>query len=100
MLRARVDRAPYFAYLCAFAAPGCLSLCIAMANSPLSALAFFVAFPICPLLSVINFWRLRPLRGLSPWHRWAQWASLLSTAIVLLFIIWAVLDPGSRPKHA
>lgn len=92
MLVSRTKRAPYFSYLCALAAPGCLGLCVATANSPLSALAFFVAFPTCPLLSAINARRLYPLRNVSFWHRGARWAALSSIVFVLFFVGWTVFD--------
>ena len=97
MLLARVPRPPYFAYLCAFGALGSMSLCLATGNSPLSALAFYVAFPICPLLMVRNLFVLRSRPEGSVFHTGARWASLLSLSIIGLLLLWTVCDMF-RPK--
>ncbi len=92
MLLARVRRPPYFAYLCAFACLGSMSLSIATANSPLSALSFLVAFPITPLLMIWNLSRLRSHPKPSIFHRGAQWTSVLSITVILSLLVWTMFD--------
>ena len=92
MLVSRTKRTPCFSYVCALAAPRCLGLRIASANSPLSVLALLAAFPVCPVPSAINLRQLRACGQVSPWHRGARWVSLLSIAPVFLFIGWAAFE--------
>jgi hypothetical protein len=92
MLLARVPRPPYFSYFCAFGALGSMSLCLATGNNPLSAIAFLIAFPLCPLLMVRNLSVLRSHPEQSIFHAGARWASLFSLTIIGLLILWTAFD--------
>ncbi|MGC3989409.1 MAG: hypothetical protein QM796_06975 [Chthoniobacteraceae bacterium] len=92
MLLARIPRPPYFAYFCAFGALGSMSLCLATGNSPFSALAFYIAFPICPLLMLRNLFVLRSRPEGSVFHTGARWASFLSLAVIGLLLLWTLCD--------
>lgn len=88
-----VSRPPYFAYFCAFGSLGAVSISIATANSPLSALGFFIAFLISPFLLVRNYFvLLRSPEDRSIYHQAARWTSLFSSAIIITLLVWMLFD--------
>jgi|GEM_PF-5460416 len=63
-------------------------LAIYFANGPISTLGFLLAFFVCPILLVWNWFKLRVAARDSIPHRIVQWASLIPLVILIFFATW------------